>query len=326
MRDKLGICQWFHFEDFAGVERAVAHLRTLRVKHLRTGISWADFFRPGGEQWYDWQMAQLAEFEVLLSIWHTPPSISESNACASPPRRLRDYADFIDLVITRYGAQFEALELWNEPNNRLKWDFLRCDPDWSKFSRMIRDAAHWAKQRGRQTVIGGMMPVDHHWLETLRRHGALADIDVVAIHSFPEMWWSDQPNWDWHRDWHGWPQKLEYIAEHAQKPIWITETGYATWSCDRDSEAREDLQVSLLEEAAAAPCDRVYWYCLEDLDPARAAIEGFHVDEHEYHLGLLRHSGSSKPAHEKFRELLSGGSEKHGHGRARHPSQPLLSR
>jgi len=61
----------------------------------------------GGKKCYDRQMKRLAAagVEVLLSVWHTPPSISEGNACNSPPRRLQDYADFIDLLLTGYGHQ-----------------------------------------------------------------------------------------------------------------------------------------------------------------------------------------------------------------------------
>jgi hypothetical protein len=129
LRDRLGICQWFHYEDYDAVRRAVTLLRELNVRHLRTGISWADFHRERGRPWYDWMMTTLREFDVLLSIWHTPPSISEGNTCASPPRRLRDYSDFILQVIDCYRECFSALELWNEPNNRLKWDFQRFDPE-----------------------------------------------------------------------------------------------------------------------------------------------------------------------------------------------------
>ena len=98
LRDKLGVCQWFHFQDHAAVDLTVELLAELGVRHLRTGISWADYFRDGGPAWYDWQMRQLKEFDVLLSVWHTPPSISEGDACSSPPRRLRDFADFIAAV------------------------------------------------------------------------------------------------------------------------------------------------------------------------------------------------------------------------------------
>ena len=305
MRDKLGVCQWFHYEDHASLERAVELMRELNVKLVRTGISWADYHRPDGKKWYDAQMEALAGFEVLLSVWHTPPSMAQGNCCNSPPHRLRDYADFIDHLITRYGGTFAQLELWNEPNNRYKWDFPRYDPQWRKFGEMISYAANWAKQRGQPTVLGGMIPVDHHWLELMRQYGTLQFIDVVAIHAFPGMWWPEQPNWDWHAHWNGWDAKLAYIAEHADnRPIWVTETGLATWDLALHRPAKHELQVEALEKAAAAPADRLYWYSLIDLDPSREAIEGFHVDENEYHMGLVTFDGQRKDAFYRFKELM----------------------
>ena len=41
----LGICQWFHFED-PRLDEAVRWLKRLGVRHLRTGLSWADSLRP----------------------------------------------------------------------------------------------------------------------------------------------------------------------------------------------------------------------------------------------------------------------------------------
>src|SRR5690606_12031749 len=99
----------------------------------------------------------------------------------------KDYADFIDLLISAYGDQFSALELWNEPNNHIKWDARYADPGWKKFAEMMVYAAHWARQRGVRTVLGGMIPIDHTWLELMDSRGVLQFIDVVAIHGFPEM-------------------------------------------------------------------------------------------------------------------------------------------
>ena len=45
----LGICQWFHFEDHR-LDDSVEMLRKLGVSHLRTGLSWADSFRPNAEE------------------------------------------------------------------------------------------------------------------------------------------------------------------------------------------------------------------------------------------------------------------------------------
>lgn len=256
MGDKLGLCQWFHYEAYDDVIRTIEVLHDLGVRHLRTGISWADFLRPQGKRWYDWQMKTLHEagFQLLLSVWHVPPSLSEGASCASPPRRLRDYADFIDQIITLYDDQFAELELWNEPNNRFKWNFDKYDPRWAKFGEMVGTAAYWAQRRDRKTVLGGMIPVDHTWLELMYKYGVMPHIDVVAIHGFPEMWWNDVPNWEWYQHWRGWSGQVAYIAPYADgRPIWITETGFATWDMEQQQPGRHQLQVTLLEKAAAAP-------------------------------------------------------------------------
>ncbi|HEX8525203.1 MAG TPA: hypothetical protein VF669_23330 [Tepidisphaeraceae bacterium] len=309
LREKIGLCQWFHFEDYAAVDRTLDILATLDVKHLRTGISWADYHREGGKAWYGWQMDRLRQsgLEILLSIWHTPPSISEGGACNSPPRRLLDYADLIDRVITDYGDSFHHLELWNEPNNKMKWNFVDFDPRWEKFGEMIKNAAHWAQHRGCHTVLGGMIPVDHHWLNLMRDYGTLQFIDVVGIHAFPGMWFTGAPNWDWYRDWTGWEDKLAYIASHTNgRPIWVTETGIATWDLAYNHESKFDLQVQSLNDLIYSPGERFYFYSLIDLDPEREAIEGFHVDENEYHMGLIKHDGTRKDAYYRMQDLLRG--------------------
>lgn len=304
-RDKIGICQWFHYQDYRSVERSIELMHDLGIRHLRTGISWADYHRPQGRAWYDWQMGALRDFELLLSIWHTPPSLSEGNCCASPPRRLMDYADFVAQVIDQYGDQFSHLELWNEPNNLYKWRFDAFDPDWMKFAGMVRAAAQHAQRCEVPTVLGGMMPVDHRWLQRMEDQGVLDVVDIVAIHSFPMMWWENQPCWDQPKHWHGWDEKIQYISgDVADRSIWVTETGLATWDVQQQREGRLQMQVQMLRAALAAPAQRVYWYSLIDLDPSREAIEGFHVDENEYHLGLVRWDGTKKPAWYAMRQLL----------------------
>ncbi|MCB9529535.1 MAG: hypothetical protein H6701_14305 [Myxococcales bacterium] len=306
-RSEPGLCQWFHFEAYEDVERTLDALRALGVRRLRTGISWADYHRPGGRAWYDWQMAALGELEVLVSVWHTPPSRGEAPLCNAPPRRLADYAEFVWEVVDRYGDRFEALELWNEPNNRYKWDFARFDPDWSKFAQMVGMAAETARGMGKYTVLGGMMPADPHWLRLIEAHGGLRHVDAVAVHGFPGMWWPGERNWDWYDRWQGWPTRVARIeAAAGGRPVWVTEAGLATWSVEARAPARHGLQVAMLDEAMQAPAERVYWYSVIDLDPRRAAIEGFHVDENEYHLGLSTYGGERKPAWHAMKRWARG--------------------
>src|SRR5690606_31913056 len=111
-------------------------------------------------------------------------------------------------------------------------------------------------------------------------------------------------NWEWHATWQGWRQKIEYISEYTGgRPVWVTETGLATWDLSGGKEDRLDLQCEMLRQAAEAPGERAYWYSLIDLDPAREAIESFHEDENEYHLGLTRFDGTRKPAWKTMRRL-----------------------
>jgi beta-xylosidase len=90
---ELGICQWFHFEDHR-LEDAVRWLRDLGVRHIRTGLSWADSFRPNARQWFDRQMKALEPFEVTLTYCYTPEHCGILPNHTSPPRDVREFADF----------------------------------------------------------------------------------------------------------------------------------------------------------------------------------------------------------------------------------------
>jgi CDP-paratose 2-epimerase len=313
IRDRIGLCQWFQFEDRLLLQATVRDLAELGVQHLRTGISWADYHRPGGKRWYDHQMQILSDagLTVLLSLWHTPPSLSESGSCSGPPRRLLDFADFLDEIVNRYTGQFDGLELWNEPNNRLKWDFTDYDPDWSKFAEMIAAAAYWAKHLGQRTVLGGMIPVDHHWLSALERRGALESIDVIAIHAFPGMWTGSSYWWDWPGHWTGWPAKLQSIIPSCKgRPVWITESGYATCKGNSPTVGGFIEQSERLLNALLAPAERLYWYCVRDLSYNYACIEmtedGGRIDHREYHLGLSTVNGGRKTAWWTLQRALRG--------------------
>jgi len=98
----FGICQWFHFADHR-LDEAVNWLKKLGVRRLRTGISWADSFRPGAEMWFDRQMRALDRFDVTLTFCFTPAELGISPHHTSPPREPRAYADFCARMVRRYA-------------------------------------------------------------------------------------------------------------------------------------------------------------------------------------------------------------------------------
>jgi beta-xylosidase len=97
----LGICQWFHYEDHR-LDEAVAWLRRLGVRHLRTGLSWADSFRPGALDWFDRQMEALAEFDVTVTFCFTPEHCGIAPHHTSPPQAHQEFAAFCGEMVRRY--------------------------------------------------------------------------------------------------------------------------------------------------------------------------------------------------------------------------------
>jgi beta-xylosidase len=98
----LGICQWFHFEDHR-LELALKWLHRLQVKYLRTGISWADWFRPNAESWFDRQMEALEPFETTLTLCFTPEHLGIERHYTSPPRNPEEFAEFAAWAVRRYA-------------------------------------------------------------------------------------------------------------------------------------------------------------------------------------------------------------------------------
>lgn len=101
---RMGICQWLHYEDHR-LDFAVDWLKRLKVKKLRTGISWADWHRPNAMEWFDRQMEALADFEVTLTLCFTPPSRGKRPCYTSPPVNLEEFAYFAAEVVKRYVLQ-----------------------------------------------------------------------------------------------------------------------------------------------------------------------------------------------------------------------------
>jgi CDP-paratose 2-epimerase len=280
----IGIVEWFRPGEYERVEHVLADLRRLGVKELRTAVSWADWYTIEGQEWYAWLLPRLAgEINILPCFHYTPPSLGIVPKTTAPPREPKAYADFLDLMITRFGAYFDWVELWNEPNNLLDWDW-RLDPEWWTFSEMIGGAAYWAQQRGKKTVLAGMCPMDPYWLALMCERGVIPYIDALGVHGFPGTW---------EFDWEGWSAVLAKVREvldryKARPQVWITETGFSTWRHDE----RGQLQAFI--DAIAAPVERVYWYSAYDLHPDLPHQEGFHADERHYHFGLKGADGTPK--------------------------------
>lgn len=194
----------------------------------------------------------------------------------------------------------EAAMIWNEPNNKSHWD-PELDPDWAIYADMVirAGAAIRAVNPAVTRVLGGMSPIDPHWLNRMRDHGALDAVDVVAVHGFP-LDWNLWPI-------HAWPDKIAEIeAVVPEKPVWVTEVGVGSFGAD-------EVQLFGLRRTAELLIGRVaniYWYSLFDLPMAWGAetrhreAEGSSYYRH-FHMGLIRADGTPKPALDAYAQVAS---------------------
>jgi len=190
----------------------------------------------------------------------------------------------------------EAVKFWNEPNNKSHWAF-EIDPEWRAFADMVRLGAQAVKAEAPAVtrVLGGISPIDPSFIKRLEGHGALEDLQAIAVHGFPLDWnlWSI----------HDWPDKIAEIKTATDLPIWVTEVGASSFGAEEVQEFGLRKTAELL--LGLPDVERVFWYSLFDLPTTWEATtrhreaEGSSYYRH-FHMGLLREDGSPKLALQHF--------------------------
>jgi beta-xylosidase len=124
---QMGLCQWFHFEDHR-LEEGVAWMKRLGVRHLRTGLSWADSFRPNALAWFDRQMEALADFDVTVTFCFTPVHRGIAPHHTSAPQVKEEFAEFCAAMVERYAPRTHAAEPVSLATSRMRSGFHADQP------------------------------------------------------------------------------------------------------------------------------------------------------------------------------------------------------
>lgn len=301
MRDKFGVCQWFHFEDHERVYLAENYLYELGVQHLRINVSWADYCKPRGPQWYSWLFETFSDYEILPCIVHTPPLVSGTGRSNGEKRHAKNFSEFLSEFLKIFGHRFDAIELWNEPGSWLK-GADSSEPHWRALADMITHGVEIALQHRKKVVFGGMSPVTGEWIQRLQlSNHALKEVGVIGIRAFPGEW--KEPDGKW-QGWHTAFNDLERYSD--DRDIWVTETGCSA----RDPIGQQQQTRRLIEALVQGTqhAKRVYWYSLLDLPDGSNQFEfpiGEQSEQPARSFGLVSAEGQRKSAYYSLRGLLA---------------------
>ena len=283
------------------VKENIEALRARRIGHIRTGISWAEWFHPEMRPWIRWYIGEYAKhFDVLPCFTFTPPELGIKPAVNAPPKDVRHYGKFVAEVLEELGGNFDTIELGNEWNLNTDWD-PAIDPGHDVFIEMIAEGARAAKRFGKKVLLGGPSKVNLDVLEKVRlfrKRGLGKAVDILGFHNLRGTW-SDRVA----------PPPLAAQADFLRDawgaygtPVWLTEYGFppvdlehGRWELDH----LERIQVALFAYAVyaclAGKIGRCYWYTYKDEvhESLRFVTTGWE-DRLQFHFGDTEEGGRTR--------------------------------
>jgi hypothetical protein len=219
-----------------------------------------------------------ADIELLPIAVRTPAwAARHPKLDNSPPEGTKAYADFLRLLIARYGPDgsfweerddlpkrpLRAWQLWNEPDHLHYWSDQPYQRDYVELSRAARDAIK-DEDPGALVVMGGF--ADRSWdsIKSVYDAGAKGVFDVVAIHPYTYEVRNVLKIVEFAR------QTLRKAGD-GERPLWLTEV---TWSSGkrpghevRPFETTEPDQAArlgqalplLIRERKRLGVERIFW-------------------------------------------------------------------
>jgi hypothetical protein len=258
--------------------------------------------------------AESANVKLLGTLDYGAPwaNASSNGDIDYPPTNPQDYADYAAAVAARYAGKVDDWEIWNEPNQGLRFWKPTLSGDPAAYGALLEAAytsIHAAAPSARvllggtvftPQIIEGAIPF---LSDAYSAHPDLAQhFDVAGVHTYqsyppqtaPETGVLADPPLEDKIQMHAW-----LLAQHGASatPIWITELGWPVYgTVDEATQARFMVRATLI--AARAGASAVFWYTLRDgPDPTAFPPEDA--------FGLLHHDSSPKPVYGALKTMLA---------------------
>jgi polysaccharide biosynthesis protein PslG len=289
---------------------------------LRINLSWGAV-QPQRNAGYDWSHYDLVVagaavngIRVLATVYGSAPWAEPRPEYPPLGDAQASFEGFVRAAVQRYGSggsfwkQHPNLpevpivdwQFWNEPNSKLFWKPAPNVGDYVELLRGFTRTVHSADS-GAKVLLGGLFPTPRgditmvSYLTQLYRQGGAGLFDEAAVHPYAAT-----------------PQKaiastalLRSLMSRngdADKPIWITEVGWASSGTPPGLVVGPQGQADYVKQVfdlASASRQRlgiagVIWYSLSDT-PGPLWVG---------HCGLFTVDGQPKPAWDAYAEAAGG--------------------
>lgn len=169
--------------------RIEAHLEIERLKcegndSLRVGIDCALFNTDEGSTWYDWLVPMLAKSFQLELCFDNFSNANEYSISIG-----HNLTEIVEHFILKHGDCFTLLELWRNPADREKQDYLA-----NIFACDVVFAATWAIHLGKNVKLGKIQTLDFEWITKLVSSQFLAKIQCIEMDKEGEDFWRTHTN------------------------------------------------------------------------------------------------------------------------------------
>ena len=190
-------------------DASLARMRANGITQLRLIWRWANVEQVRGQlKWGQLDQITLAaarhDIKVLPLVggetpWATSRPPGNDERCLFPPRDNTTFANWMRLVVERYGPgghlwdqhpelahyALDRWQIWNEPN---KTKFWACDPNPKAYVNLAREAADAIHEIDPgATIITAGAPREGKpgtYLRKMVEHGAKEVFDQLAIHTY----------------------------------------------------------------------------------------------------------------------------------------------
>ena len=287
----------------------------LGIRAWRGSLGWDDYEPAAGRYDFAWlhRFAALARKRGITLrpyIGYTPEwaavvRTADGQTWNDPPKRVEDFARFAGALATalRRHGNVASYEIYNEENSALWWDGTPAE--YATLLARGGAAIHLADP-GARVVMGGLVWPDAGFLETVcTTPGVAAQLDVVALHAYPETWSADSVTVErWLGS--GYDDFLRTVRERCgAKPVWLNETGYATANGHDEHDQADWWARAIATWAADRHIAEIGVYEVKDRTPRDATRTVTGADSANFHLGLTTSDRTPKLAFHTVRTLVA---------------------